>query len=51
MKSHSQAITIYQEKVHYSVYSQTKRLIDILGALVGLAITAIIFNLFHLIFL
>lgn len=43
MKSHSQAITIYQEKVHYSVYSQTKRLIDILGALVGLAITAIIF--------
>ena len=28
-----------QEKIHHSVYSKTKRLIDIIGALLGLLIT------------
>ena len=33
---------IIQEKVHDSVFSKTKRVIDIAGALVGIAITAIV---------
>ena len=32
-----------EQDIHPSVYSKTKRLIDIIGALVGLAITALIF--------
>ena len=39
---HSSQVPPYREKVHPSVTSFAKRLIDILGALVGLAITAII---------
>lgn len=36
-------VSLVQGKVHNSVCSQIKRLIDLLGALVGLALTAIIF--------
>jgi lipopolysaccharide/colanic/teichoic acid biosynthesis glycosyltransferase len=34
---------IFQDEVHYSAYSKIKRLIDLLGSLIGVALTAIIF--------
>lgn len=41
MKTHSPQKGLHIEQTHPSAYSKTKRLIDIIGALLGLAITAI----------
>lgn len=43
MLARSQGILSSPEQVHPSVTSKAKRLLDILGALVGLAITAVVF--------